>query len=151
MKFLDANPFVYAYYRPGKPLTEELKTMKNEAKSIISRIDEGEERVLTSVVHVSEIANILKRSMQPVELVEVVSGILMNENVQVEGVTPEDYLGAAESALDFRVDPNDSLAVILMRRHQIHDIYTFDRGFDRVGGIRRLPGGPEKREESGAG
>ncbi|MDG7018238.1 MAG: type II toxin-antitoxin system VapC family toxin [Nitrososphaerota archaeon] len=150
MKFLDANPFIYAFYKPGNPLTEELKTMKDEAKSIISRINEGEERVLTSVVHVSEVANILKRRMQPAELVELVSGILTNESVQVERVTPEDYLGAVESALDLRVDPNDALAVILMRRHQIRDIYTFDRGFDRVEGIRRLPGGPDKRKEGGA-
>ena len=150
MKFLDANPFIYAFYKPGRTLTEKERSMKEEAKAIISRIDRGEETVLTSVVHVSEAANILKHRMQLSELVELVGGILTNESVKVEGVTPEDYLGAVETASESRVDPNDSLAVILMRRHQIHDIYTFDRGFDRVEGIRRLPGGPGKRKEGEA-
>jgi len=135
---------VYAYYKPGKALNEEEKTMKEEAKAIIASINKGEEPVLTSVVHVSEVANILKRSMQLPELVELIGGLFSNDSVQVEGVTAADYLAAVESAQDFGVDPNDSLAVRLMRNHQVSDIFSFDRGFDKVEGIRRIPGGRRK-------
>lgn len=140
MRFLDANPFVYAYYRPSGGISEDAKRMKEEAKALITRINAGGERVMTSVVHVSEVANILKHSMSLPELVEVVSGLLTNEAVQVEAVTPEDYLGAVESAKELGIDPNDSLALVLMRRHKMEDIFTFDKGFDNVEGIRRLPG-----------
>jgi predicted nucleic acid-binding protein len=131
---------VYAYYRPRRALNDEERQMKEEAKAVIERVNSGEEQVLTSVVHISEASNILKRRMPLSELAELVSGLLTNENVQVEGVTPEEYLGATESAQDLGVDPNDSLAVSLMRRHQIRDIFTFDSGFDRVEGVNRLPG-----------
>jgi predicted nucleic acid-binding protein len=33
----------------------------------------------------------------------------------------------------------DALHVAVMRRHDIADILSFDRGFDAVNGIRRLP------------
>lgn len=114
--------------------------MKSAAKGIISSVNEGKETVLTSVVHLSEVVNILKHRMRPSELVELVGGILTNESVRVEGVTAEDYLGAAESAMEDKVDPNDSLAVLLMKRRHIGEIYTFDSGFDNVEGVRRLPG-----------
>ena len=34
----------------------------------------------------------------------------------------------------------DAIHVALMRRHGIDDVLTFDRGFDTIPGIRRLPG-----------
>jgi predicted nucleic acid-binding protein len=33
----------------------------------------------------------------------------------------------------------DSLHVAIMRRHGVWRILTFDRGFDRVSGIERIP------------
>ncbi|MHC1568149.1 MAG: type II toxin-antitoxin system VapC family toxin [Candidatus Syntropharchaeia archaeon] len=36
------------------------------------------------------------------------------------------------------IDPNDCLAVEVMRKEGISEIYSFDRGFDRVSGIRRI-------------
>ncbi len=37
-----------------------------------------------------------------------------------------------------------------MRRHGVQDIFAFDRGFDRVEGVTRLPGSPGKRKEGEA-
>ena len=110
--------------------------MKEEAKEMIDRVNRGEERVLTSVVHISEMADILKRKMTITELAELVSGVLMNDSIQVEGVTAADYLGAAEAASELGVGPNDSLAVRLMRSHGVQEVYTFDR----VEGVKRVPG-----------
>ncbi|MDG7013040.1 MAG: hypothetical protein JRN46_02280 [Nitrososphaerota archaeon] len=55
--------------------------MKEEAKTIVARVSRGEEQVLTSVVHISEASNILKRRMAISELAELVSGLLTNVNV----------------------------------------------------------------------
>ena len=63
MKFLDANIFVYAYYKPKKQLSGKEKQMKEHAKTIISNISKGNEDILMTVVHVSEVAAVLKHGM----------------------------------------------------------------------------------------
>lgn len=35
MRFLDANVFIYAYYKPKRELTEKQKQMKERSKEII--------------------------------------------------------------------------------------------------------------------
>jgi len=62
MRFLDANVFIYAYYKPKRKLNEKEKRMKEEAKNIVNRIMEGE-KIVTSIVHLSEVVNILKRAL----------------------------------------------------------------------------------------
>ena len=59
MRFLDANIFIYAFYKPKKQLSEKEDDMKEQAKKIISNISQGKEQVITTVVHISEIVNIL--------------------------------------------------------------------------------------------
>jgi predicted nucleic acid-binding protein len=41
-----------------------------------------------------------------------------------------------------RLSARDALHVAVMRRHEIREIVSFDRGFDAVSGLRRLPGEP---------
>ena len=62
MRFLDPNVFIYAYYKPKRKLTEKQKQMKEHSKEIIRRINEGEDVIIT-VVHLSEVTNILKRAL----------------------------------------------------------------------------------------
>ncbi len=38
MKFLDANVFVYAYYKPKKQLAEKEHPMKDPAKTLLSHL-----------------------------------------------------------------------------------------------------------------
>ncbi|MFQ6123549.1 MAG: hypothetical protein ACE5R6_02950 [Candidatus Heimdallarchaeota archaeon] len=59
MKFVDASVFVYAYLKPTKTLPNKLKRMKSNVKAIVARINAGESTV-TSVAHLSEVANILE-------------------------------------------------------------------------------------------
>ncbi len=59
MRFIDSSVFLYAYLKPRKSIPDKIKTWKKRAKRIIERINMGEE-VATSIVHVSEIANILE-------------------------------------------------------------------------------------------
>jgi len=139
MKFLDANVFVYAYYKPKKQLAQKDKQMKEQAKKIIADVSLGKEQVLMTVVHVSEVVNILKHGMPLERLTNLVRGLFMLDNVTIHGVTREAYFAAAELGDDLKLEANDALAIDVMRLRNITEIYTFDEDFDRVEGITRIP------------
>jgi len=139
MKFLDANIFIYAYYRPKKQLTEKEEAMKDQAKKIISNISQGKEEVMTTVVHISEIVNILKNGMPQDQLTQIILGLFMLDNVKIMDVTKDTYFAAAEMGEDLKLEPNDALAVDIMRQNNIEEIYSFDEHFNNIDGITKLP------------
>jgi len=137
MRFLDANVFIYAYYKPKSKLSEKQRKMKECAKEIVRRINEGED-VMTTIVHLSEVSNILKRALPMEDLYSLLVGLFSLDNIKIVDVTKEDYFGAMELMKELKIDPNDCLAVEVMKREGLTEIYTFDKGFDDVGGIRRI-------------
>lgn len=139
MRFLDANVFVYAYYRPRKQLSQKERQMKECAKKIIGDVSQGKEEVMMTVVHVSEMVNILKHGMPLEQLAPIVRGLFMLDNVEIMGVTREAYFAAAELGDDLRLEANDALAVDVMRLNGVKEIYSFDEDFEKVEGITRLP------------
>lgn len=139
MRFLDATIFVYAYYKPRRELTERERLMKDEAKRIVKGISEGEVEVLTTVVHMSEAVNILKHGMPLEHLVKVILGLFMLDYVKILGVDKDLYFAAAELGGDLKLDPNDALAVEVMRLGGIDEVYSFDEDFEKVEEITRLP------------
>jgi uncharacterized protein len=139
MRFLDANIFIYAYYRPKKVLTEKEQTMKEQAQEIIRKISKGQEPVTTTVVHISEIVNILKNGLPPEQLTTLISGLFMLNNLVILDVTRDAYFAAAEISNDLKLEPNDALAVDIMRQNGISEIYTFDEHFNNIDGIIKLP------------
>jgi predicted nucleic acid-binding protein len=52
-------------------------------------------------------------------------------------IPAEDYLGAIELVRELKMDPNDCLAGEVMKREGVHEIYTFDSGFDSL--TEKLP------------
>jgi len=139
MKFLDANVFIYAYYKPKKQLTDKEKQMKEQAKKIITDISQGKEKALITVVHLAEIVNILKHGMPLEKLTEVIRGILMLENIKVQSVTKEAYFIANELGDDLKLEANDALAIDIMRSNNVTKIFSFDKDFDHIEGITRIP------------
>jgi len=139
MRFLDANVFIYAYYKPKKQLNQKEKQMKEQAKQIISNVSQGKEEVTMTVVHLSEIVNILKHGMPLDQLNKIIRGIFMLDNVKIHGVTREAYFAAAELGEDLKLEANDALAVDVMRLNGIREIYSFDEDFDQIEEISRLP------------
>ncbi|MCL4430194.1 MAG: type II toxin-antitoxin system VapC family toxin [Chloroflexi bacterium] len=129
MKFLDANIFIYAYYKPKKQLTEKEAAMKEQAKKIVSDISQGKEQVTTTVVHVSEIVNILKNGMPKDLLTHTIFGLFMLDNVTILDVTKNAYFAAVAIGEDLKLEPNDALAVDSMRQNDIAEIYSFDEHF----------------------
>ena len=139
MRFLDANVFIYAYYKPKKQLTQKEKLMKEHAKKIISNVSQGKEDVIMTVVHVSETVNILKHGMPLDQLTTIIRGLFMLDNVRIMDVTREAYFAATELGDDLKLEANDALAIDIMRLNDIKEIYSFDEDFDQIEGITRLP------------
>jgi len=139
-KFLDANVFIYAFYRPRKrKLDPTAKAMKILAKNIIKRISRGEERVVTSVVHVAEICNVVKQSLPVTEVIGLMNSIVTSKHIDILDVTAELYRNAIAVGINYGLEPNDALAVLLMEQLGISDIYTFDKDFDAVKWLARYP------------
>jgi predicted nucleic acid-binding protein len=139
MRFLDANVFIYAYYKPKKQLTQKERQMKEYAKRIISGVSQGKEEVIMTVVHVSEIVNILKHGMPLDQLTTIVRGLFMLDNVKIMSVTRETYFAATELGDDLKLEATDALTVDVMRLRNIKEIYSFDEDFDQIEGMTRLP------------
>jgi predicted nucleic acid-binding protein len=135
--FADTNLFVYALLKTERKLqAHEFKT-KETAKQILNRINTGE-KVVCSVVHFSELCNIIEYYYPFETALEIEKGLLLRSNIQILEVTQEDYLNATAIAEQHQVGLNDALAYALMKRMEITKIYSFDKHFDCFQDIERL-------------
>lgn len=136
MRFIDANVFLYSYLTRATPSSDE-KLRRRLADKILTQVDGGE-RVVTSVVHLSEVANVLEDRMPLQQQTRLFESILLNKFIEVKEVTKELYSIAVSFSADNKIGINDALAVILMQRENITGIYSFDSDFDDILGITRL-------------
>jgi len=133
--FIDASVFVYAFLKPKRKLQPHEANIKDAAKKIVSRINEGEE-VATSVVQFSEVCNLLEDYLPLEEAFE--KGLLFRDNIVIHEVSEEDYLEALLIAEDQKVGANDALAYVLMKETGLGRIYSFDKDFDAFADIKRI-------------
>ncbi len=137
LAYVDTNVFVYALLKSTRKLLPHEINVKESAKQIVSRINGGEE-VACSVVHFSEICNIIEYYL-PLEVALIFEkGLLLRENIQILEVTPDDYLNAVSISEQHSVGLNDALAYLLMKKTAITSIYSFDKHFDCFPEIKRV-------------
>lgn len=136
-RFVDASVFIYAYLKPKKPPTPEISKLKKDAQSIVKRINEGEP-VITSLIHISEIVNILEARMPLKKSLEILTDLMTIDNLEILQPTVALYQSAIEEAKMVNVGVNDALAYFLMKKKGITEVYSFDLDFDRMKGIKRL-------------
>jgi predicted nucleic acid-binding protein len=48
------------------------------------------------------------------------------------------YLLSSKIAAHYGIDTNDGLAIAMMKKHNIKEIYSFDKHFDKVDNIIRV-------------
>jgi len=137
MRFVDSNVFVHALLKPRRSLERHEAEIKEGAKKILTRIEEGEEAV-TTVVHVSEVANILESRMPPEGSWRVLSALASMRGLTLAGVTGDAYRAAIQASNILGVGVNDSLAYAAMMDGGVREIYSFDRHFDGLPEIRRV-------------
>ena len=135
--FVDANVFVYAFLKTKRQLQPDELKIKDAAKKIVTRISDGE-KVVTSVVHFSEICNILEDYLSSTEATYVEKGLLYRENLLIVEVSQEDYLKAISIAEEYNIGANDALAYALMKEKGMNSIYSFDKDFDVFTDIQRI-------------
>lgn len=135
MKFVDASVFVHAFIKPKRELKPHETKIKESAKEIVKRINDGEEVGITAV-QIAEIANLLESYLPLNEALKIEEFLLLAENVKVFNVTKKDCLEALEIAKEKEVGLSDAIAYIIMKRVDADGIYSFDRDFDRLDIIR---------------
>jgi predicted nucleic acid-binding protein len=135
--FIDANVFVYAFLKPKRKLEPHEIKIKEAAKNIVTRINEGEETV-TSVVHFSQVCNLLEDHLTHEEAFAIEKDLLFQDNISIKAVTEDDYLKALAISEDQQVGTNDALAYVLMKEAGLNKIYSFDRDYDKFKDIARI-------------
>jgi predicted nucleic acid-binding protein len=136
-RFVDANVFIHAFIKPRRELKPHERQLKKSAEEIVKRIDDGE-RVVTTVVHFSEVANMLEDSLPASEALKLEEALLLKKNLRILSVSKEDYISALGESEELRTGLNDALAHILMQREKLGEIYSFDAHLDLYGSIKRL-------------
>ncbi len=134
---MDANVFIYAFLKTKRQLQPNEQKIKETAKKIVARISAGE-KVVTSVVHFSEVCNILEDYLPFEEAVLLEKGLLYRENIEIFEVTPQDYLEAITLSESDHVGANDALAYILMQKENVRTIYSFDKDFKIFKDIKQV-------------
>jgi predicted nucleic acid-binding protein len=137
LRFLDSSTFLYAYIRPRRRPPPEVEDDKRRAQAIIRRV-QGGELVTTTVVHVSEIANILEARAPLEDARSIILDILNMDTIRVTAVDSAHYARAVQAAETHGVVINDALAYVTMVENGVSEIYSFDRHFDVLPGITRL-------------
>jgi hypothetical protein len=131
MRFIDANVFLYAILKPKRMLNPDENLIRTNAKMILEQINNGED-VLTSVAHLSEVANVLEDAVNQSFSIKFIVDLLSRSNIIVAPVSKEQYLSAAIIAGNKKVSVNDALASVIMKEHDVNEIYSFDKHFDNL-------------------
>ncbi len=135
--YVDATVFVYAFLKTKRQLQPNELEIKQAAKNIVVRISKGE-KIITSIVHFSEVCNILEDHLPSEEAILFEKGLLYRENVSICGVEQEDYIKAVSIAEEHAVGVNDALAYVLMKKQATRSIYSFDKDLDVFTDIQRM-------------
>ncbi|AAL80936.1 PIN domain-containing protein [Pyrococcus furiosus DSM 3638] len=131
MRFIDSNVFLYAMIKPKGNTSKEILKKKEKAKKILLRVENGED-VVTTLIHLSEIANILEAKVNLTTAVRFLENLLLAENVKILPVSVEEYLKAVLISKEKGISVNDALAYLKMKELNIKEIYTFDRHFQNL-------------------
>ena len=137
MKFLDCNVVIYAFFLPKRQLSPEEQLLKEKRKKIIEKIDHGEQIAL-SVVHLSEIANVLRTCFFPQDLTALFEGFYTKETISILDVNQQEYLEAVHLSRSLNGKINDCLAAVLMKKMKMTEIYTFDRDFEKFSWMKMV-------------
>jgi len=130
VRFVDANVFIYVLVKSPKKDYE-------ISKRILKRIESGEETV-TSLAVIQEVVDWLEYNNRKKEvksfLTAVNSYLTMNKLL----ITWENFLAALDDVDKHNIDFVDALTCQTMLKNNINEIYSNDKDFDRVKGIKRI-------------
>ena len=135
---MDSNIFLHAFLKPRRKLTQKELNIKEEAQTIVKEIEAGEEVALPTT-HISEVVNIIETSLGLEKSLGFLAWIVTKDNVEVYSVGLGHYETSLPLAKENEISANDALAYLFMKNHGLKEIYSFDKHFDQLKDIVRLP------------
>ena len=136
MRLIDASVFIHAYLKPKRKLKNHEIKIKESAKRIVKRINDGENVYLT-IPQLTEIANLVEHLMPLEHAEDIEEFLLTSPNIRLVAVSKNDYIDALKISKDMQVGLNDCVAFVVMREKGVKEIYSFDSDFDRLG-VKRV-------------
>lgn len=130
MKFVDSNVFLYTLI--GSP-----KADYETSRSILKRIEKGEEAT-TSLAVLQEVVDWLEYNGRKREVEVFLTAVNSYAKLRKVSNRWRDYPKASAEAGKAAIDFVDALSLAVMRREEINEIYSNDKDFDRVVGIKRV-------------
>ena len=94
--------------------------------------------VITTVVHISEIINVLEARTTLERTRDIVSTIIGSDNVVIVPVDKNSIQSAIYIAERHRIGVNDALAIEVMSENSVTEIYSNDKHFDNYPEITRI-------------
>jgi hypothetical protein len=147
MKYIDANVFIYAYFKPKKEygeLSPKVRWMKTESKKIIEKLNNEEEKFCISLIQLSEVVNKLKIAMTWEDLRKLLLGLTSINSLEIIEVSKLLYINSVDKITQYNMDSNDISAYLIMKDKGITEIYTFDSHYQNLKDITCLPTFPNE-------
>lgn len=129
--FIDTNVFVRFLVRDDPEKT-------TRSAELLAQAERGTIEIMTSEAVVLEIVQVLSRlyRMERTMIATVVPSLLDNRGLRVDHKSA--LIAAFATYEATRLDYTDCLAIEHARRTGRAAIYSYDRDFDRIPGVRRL-------------
>lgn len=140
-KMVDSNVFIHAFLEPKENITSREEEIKQKSMQIVSKMQQGNLKVLMTTAQVFEIANILESWLGYEASKEIVDFIVTSSNIKIYTVSQkdlEDALVVVEQYNDNRIGFNDCVTYVAMKNTNTSEILSFDKHFDTLSGITRL-------------
>jgi predicted nucleic acid-binding protein len=130
LRFVDANVFLYTLI--GSP-----KRDFDTSKDILKRVEEGEEAI-TSLAVVQEVVDWLEYNARKKEAGVFLAAVSSYAKMKKVSNRWRDFPRAHAEAEKEGIDFVDALTLAVMRREKIAEVYSKDKDFDRIAGIKRV-------------
>ena len=130
MRFVDSNVFIYVLVKSPK---DDYET----AKRILQRIEEGEAAITNTAV-VQEIVDWLEYNNKRREVEKFLTAINSYITMEKAEVSWNEMMEAISDMKKYDLDFVDALTLQTMKKNNVKEIYTNDKDFNRVKGIKRI-------------
>lgn len=130
MLYLDSNIFIYA--------TLNTKDIGEKARSLLQKIQQGEEEAQTSALTFNEVFWAIKK--HNLEAAFEASQALLNfPNLEIVSADRELVLSALEIMKEHHLDPRDAIHAATAITKKTNILVSTDNHFDRIKEIKRKP------------
>lgn len=129
MLYLDANVFIYA--------TLNTEDIGENARSLLQKIQCGEEKAVTSALTFDEVFWVIKKHDQEAALTAC-QALLNFPNLEIEKVDKELVLFALQLIEKHHLAPRDAIHAATAIRNNIEIIASTDEHFDKIKQLKRL-------------